>query len=1478
MVVLSLLLTFFVLLRDPFSQTVLARMFTTRLSSGLNTKIKINEITITPSLNILIKDVEVNDLRLNNIFSAKRIEVDVEKFNARTNLLKIRGVLLEDADIALKVYRGDSLSNFQFLIDHFVPTSIEDTLASQPIQKTEWDITCDAIKLKSTNFSIINENKAIVKEGMDYNRIVVNDIDLDLSQLVFSHDTVGFHVHQLNATEKSGFIIKQFSGIFELSETYLDAKNFMFETNQSNLNLDFRFSYQDFNAYNSFIQDVFIDANIRNSSLNLADIGYFAPEMFLMKNEIFLNTKVKGTVEDLNSESMYFEFGNSTRFNGTIAMKGLPYIENTFFELNIKDFYTSASDIANFALPIDSIFLAIPKEFYALGECSMIGHMKGVYRDFNSNFVLKSEIGNLLAELTMNTSDTTDLSYYKGRIQSLKFDLGKMLNAPELIGSMNLNLGFDGSGLSMDNAVMQLDGVISSLELKQNNYNQVKVNAVLADNKFDGHLEVADENIDFQFDGSVDFNKEIPEFNFHSKIKDAHLYNINVLKHDSTAVLSTQLNINYAGIKLDDMQGIIQIDSTVYQQNGRFYALDRLQIDAYYDSLNNKVIELESDFIDGNIRGEFLFKELYTSVTNLVGQYAPHLFYDSILNNQPSSVQKLNFNINLKNTDELTALLYPALKVAPNSKVEGYYYTDQESVYVQANSSEVEFNGIKLYDWYLKTDNNEDAFLIHTGSKDLTFNNVTEQDSTAIGLENFNILTSIQNDSIDFRLAWDDYETNDDNKGYLSGYLKYESKTKSEIRIKHADFTINKKKWSIDLNTLLKLDDQFISVEGLGISSEDQRFSISGIVSKHPNDMLAMSFENWNLSNFDLIINNPNLDIDGVLNGNVKFIDMYRSPKLSAQLEFDQLALNKQDLGRGELRSFWNNSGNYLDASFDIINIGNAGESRVFGITGTYFPNAIDQNLNFDINVRNFNLLAFSPFVSDFMSELEGFASGKLKLDGPLNKPRIIGNLNLMRTSVKVDYTNVKYSLANEVKFNENEIAFDEIVLYDTLGNQALCEGKIQHDYFNNFRFDINIKPENILGINTNKYQNSLFYGTAMASGDVRIHGPVDELAIDITAKSEKGTQINIPISYDSEIADTDYIIFVNSSDTVRNEIDYKVDLTGVNLNLNLSVTPDADIELFLPYKMGNIKADGSGDINIAVNSRGDFEILGDYFINEGTFLFTLQNLVNRRFSILEGGKISWTGSPYDAQIDIKTLYKTKASLAGFGISSDRRYNIDCFLDLDQELFDPAIHFNIGIPNIDKDDEQLVFAQLDVNNEAQMNQQMISLLVLGSFSSTSSTTPTAGAIGASSINVISNQLSNWLSQISKDFDVGINYRPSGQYTQEELEVALSTQLFNNRVLIDGNLGVLGSQQSSNTTNIVGDVNVEVKLTDDGRFRIKAFNRSNVNSIESNVYDDRSPNTQGVGIFYRKEFDNFGDLFKNKKQIKKKNSESGEEKI
>jgi hypothetical protein len=200
-------------------------------------------------------------------------------------------------------------------------------------------------------------------------------------------------------------------------------------------------------------------------------------------------------------------------------------------------------------------------------------------------------------------------------------------------------------------------------------------------------------------------------------------------------------------------------------------------------------------------------------------------------------------------------------------------------------------------------------------------------------------------------------------------------------------------------------------------------------------------------------------------------------------------------------------------------------------------------------------------------------------------------------------------------------------------------------------------------------------------------------------------------------------------------------------------------------------------------------------------------------------------------------------------------------------LFNPELSFGITFPNMQEQTKQSVYAVLDTNDAGLMNQQAISLLVLGSFSST----------GASSVSnpvnpaaIVSNTLSNMLSQISNDFNIGINYMPGDQVSDEQLEVALSTQLLDDRLVIDGNFDVSGNTSSTQkTSSIVGDINIEYKLTPDGRFRVKAFNRSN----DLTMFNDYAPYTQGVGVFYRKDFNKIGEVFRKSGSEKKQNKES-----
>jgi hypothetical protein len=135
--------------------------------------------------------------------------------------------------------------------------------------------------------------------------------------------------------------------------------------------------------------------------------------------------------------------------------------------------------------------------------------------------------------------------------------------------------------------------------------------------------------------------------------------------------------------------------------------------------------------------------------------------------------------------------------------------------------------------------------------------------------------------------------------------------------------------------------------------------------------------------------------------------------------------------------------------------------------------------------------------------------------------------------------------------------------------------------------------------------------------------------------------------------------------------------------------------------------------------------------------------------------------------------------------------------------------------------------------------------------------------------MLSSQISRWISTISNDLDVGVAYRPGDNITSEEFELALSTQVFNNRVTINGNVGY--GKYQTNTSKMVGDFDLDVKLNNTGTLRARAYTRSN----DDLIYET-SPTTQGIGLSFKEEFNNFKDLMRKYRNILLGTKEKDEE--
>ena len=1449
-------------------QTFVARSIAFQLSEKLNSEIKIGSIYVSLTLDIVLKDVLINDLKGNKILEAEKLEFDIEKINMKNNVLKFASIKLKSPDINLIKYKGDSAFSFKFLTEYFKSGVNKDTTEIE--KKENWNFDLNNFRISNGHFVFQNNNKRRKDRGLDYANMDISEINLNIQNIRIKNDTFNFIIEKLNAKDKCGLNLKDFSGRFRLCSRSLYARNLKINTNKSELSLDLIFAYSKFSDFDNFEEKISIQTIIQPSQLNICDIGFFAPSLSVMDNPLSISGNISGRVNNLKAKNFTFNYGESSKFDGNININGLPNIEESFVHFSINEFKTNIKDVESLKLPIKSTHLQIPDILKKFGNIDIEGFFTGFYNDFNAKINLNTSIGNINTDVVLKNNREKGLIEYNGKIAANQFDLGNFLSSEKYLGRLNLYADFSGTGFSPESAVVELNGMIDSLQFMRNNFNTVKLKGELAENKFNGNLNIKDELLNFDFDGIVDFKQKLPVFNFSSKIRNAKLYDLNILTHNPTIDFSSNLLINFVGNSIDDVFGSIIIDSTKYYEDNKLFYLDHFALITLNDTSVNKNINLKSDIVDAEIKGDFLLTELFPSFINFIDNFisADRLFESNSSKLQNLFNQDFEYSINLKNTYSFCELLYPSIKIAENTRFEGKFKSSEKLFNLKASSPQIDFNGTKLFDWFLQSESLEEKFFIKTGSKRLSFKETSEQDTLQLGLDSLTLSSEIMNDSINYDICWNNV-SEDNYRGDLAGWFSLKDEL-IKTKITNAEIVINDSTWTISKDNFIEIDTTSYAINDFSFIGNNQKLKIDGIISVLPEDTIYFDFSNWSISNFDLFLDKNKFDVNGIINGKISLSDILKSPSFFSDLEIDSLYFNGEDLGEAVFFTKWNSQTNSIDVDAEIFSYGNIGKTKSLEVSGHYFPYNTSDNYDFDINLSNFKLISLSPFINSFATDIEGLASGKFTLKGPMNKPDLRGKLSLIRAGFRIAYLNTKYSLANDIEFTENQIVFDEIILYDTLGNEAKCNGRIQHNYLSDFNLDLNISIDKFSCLNTDIYQNKEFYGEAIASGNVKMSGPFNNIEMDIVARPDKGTIINIPLSSAVNVSETNYIVFINNTDTVKKQEDYQVDLSGLSLSLDLNITPDAQIAIFLPSQMGNIKAVGSGDIKLDINSRGNFSINGDYVIDHGSFLFTIQNMLNRKFEIIKGGKISWTGSPYDAEINMKALYKVKTSLAGLGANIDTtsnyksRVNVDCILGLKNQLMNPDITSSIEFPNIDEQTGQAIYAVLDTTNQALMNQQMISLLVLNSFSYNSGD---VGSLGVSSLGFISGALSNWLSQISKDFDIGINYTPGDKISEEELQVALSTQLFNDRVSIDGSFGVVGDEKSQRTSNIVGDVNVEVKITQDGRLRIRAFNRTN----DIDILEDNTPYTQGVGVFYRKEFNSFRELVQwmKRKKIHKK---------
>jgi len=990
----------------------------------------------------------------------------------------------------------------------------------------------------------------------------------------------------------------------------------------------------------------------------------------------------------------------------------------------------------------------------------------------------------------------------------------------------------------------------------------------LEDKKFNGSMNVDDKNLRLDIKGLVDLSDTLPAFNFIMQINHAQLFTMNLLKRDSVEELSTHVRVDFTGSNIDNIDGTIRIDSTRYKEGIHTIRMDHLSLLTSRDIKNNKSYHLLSDFVDADISGNFYFKEMVPSLSTFISNYlASFELHDSLISHYTSTNQQINYVVKLKKTDTVMEVFIPFLRVAPNTNFEGYYNEEEGMIALKGSSPDLAIYGNHFTDWYIKATSRQENLNIQTGCNKFFVLRGEKKDSAMIIMDSLHLVSNLHHDSIFYDLFWSMGKIKSD----MGGFVNFRNSPVTQVKLTRFNAFIDQHYWTIAQDNEVMIDTSSVMFHDLAFESGEQKLQVDGKISNNSKDTLQLKFNKVDISHLDYFLRNPNVDIDGILSGNLYLMNIPHSLTVLSDLNIEKFAFNKELLGNVAFRVFYDDAAAKFDVDSRIYYTGNVGTNIPLLLKGSYYLGKPAPHMNFDLSLKNLNLKMVSPFVASFMSRLSGSVSGDVKITGSPDKPNLAGKLNLMHTQFKINYLNVPYSVVDVVTVDSTAFNFDHVTIYDSLGNKAYLTGKIYHNYFHDLRLDLSIDPEDFSVFRNTFAQNNLFYGTARGTGNVRITGPPDNISITARASTGGGTHVYIPLNSAAGVGQNDYIIFTKPwKDSTHNEEPFPgISPNGLSLALSIMVNPSADVEVSFPGQMGNIKGTGSGNLTIGLTPTTGFTLSGTYEIQKGSFHFQLKNLMRLMFSIESGSRITWSGDPADAYISMSAIYKTRVPLGDLAAKEEDRSTripVECVIRLSGQLSNPSLSFDLNLPNAAESIINQVYGGIDTTNAVEMNQQMFNILVFNQFKSNKGSLPGNIDVGSTSLSIFMGQVNSLLSRMSKDVNIGVNYQKVTNTPGQEIDLAVSTQLFNERLLIDGLFGVNSMNPYSTAqkpSTIVGDIKLDYILTTNRRWKLNAFNRTNT----IDLLDNNAPYTQGAGISYQRDFNIWRDLFKSEKNKK-----------
>lgn len=1456
--VVALIAIVYISISIPAVQRSLKNVAERELSALIGGRVSISSVEIFPFNELRLHGVSVYTPVGERCISVGRLGAGIDLWTLISSgeiEISYAEIISLDGRISQDVERGPL--NIQFIID-----ALKGKQKKTPPSQFRVVLHNVVIRKSRLTFDREWQPRLADESRIDFNHLELTDLRADVATPLLANDDFSIDLRRLAFNERSGFVLKSLHAKVHVSPHDLSVSDFELKTENS----DIRISDQTlrFDGY-----DDMLDALKRTErsvvvsapDLYLTDFKSFYTGLNAYPSRFTLFADVTGDFKrldildfTLSSQGESIELS----FNGAVDDVLTP----KQMSAELKHFRLRTSDrlLTDVCSMLPSLSERAVTAIRSLGAVNLktSGHLDMKTCSVNGSLDFSSGLGDLSAFADVSWADNgVAISEFSAQTES--FQLGDLLGVNDLG-----HLSFDAKGhLSVSHG--NLEGAaevgVPFVVYRGNRFENISVNATKEHNNVQANVCIDNRLVSLALTGDCVLDNTASQWNVECDVSHIYPSAFGIGRFKPTDRLSAGIRTSLSGNNPDNLQGSFEIKNLEINTT-RQISLNSLCLRS---SISEELREFKvnTDFLAGSVAGHFTPTAMVSMVRNLIAGTIPD-YVTPVVASQTAG-QYARFYFTLPQDDAVYSLLNLPVRPGVPVNITGAIDGNEQFAKININAPYL----IKGKDKLIK-----DTDLTVTLQSDRA---TVLQASTSFPLKNdraaLTLLTEADSGRIKSEFSWF-MEGNRDNRGNVGFNIDImRSPLDRAIDIKanllESQFRLNGENWSIS-PAKVGYSSESLSVSGLMIGNGPQFVTIEGRASSNPLDVLTANLAGIDLEYIFDILNIAHVDFGGIATGKAVVSSLFtRQPMARTDgLFVKNLAYNGCVLGDGQLESHWDNEQKMVAINADVA----AADTASAIVRGGVYVSR--DSLSFDFDANKIDVRLLQPFMNGFTSSVTGKASGRLKLYGTFSDIDLGGYAFADPITMKVDYTNVCYTGSDSVFFTPGRITIPHIRLYDRYGQSAELKGEVRHDYLRDASFNFELTgAKRLLVYDTGPKLNPQWYGRVFADGSARIHGLPGLVSININMATSPNSQFTLVLDETQTAVDYTFLTFSDrrkeAADTVATEMSFEdcfreLTITGAEehpdlfvMDMALDVTPGAELVIVMDPQAGDkIRAHGSGALQMHYDSdNDDFDLYGKYTLDRGDYNFSLQELILKNFKIQPGSSISFNGDPLGGILDITASYRVNTNLTDLdrSFANDPDLNrtsvpVDALLKVKGDIQTPEIKFDIKLPTVTSEVERKV--RSIVSTEDMMNRQVIYLLALNRFY-----TPEymgveqGGELASVASSTLSSQIQNIVGSLTDKFSVAPSFKSEkSDFSDMEVDVALSSSLFDNRLLINGNLGY--RDRSSSQTTFVGDFDIEYLLSRDGRLRLKAYNHFN----DASYYLKSALTTQGIGIVYRKDFD------------------------